>query len=87
MNPPFTRNDIRNKQLDRDARRRVQDREIEIAVQLEVYDAQAAQAIDQTSARTFFSPLADKMLKTDRRTLAMVMPTTAIGSPAGHKGA
>ena len=85
MNPPFTRNDIRNKQLDRDARRRVQDREIEIAAQLEVHDAQAAQAIDQTSVRTFFSPLADKMLKTDRRTLAMVMPTTAIGSPAGQK--
>ena len=29
MNPPFTRNDIRNRQLNRDARKRVQEREIE----------------------------------------------------------
>ena len=85
MNPPFTRNDIRNRQLDEHARKRVQEREIEIAVQLEAHDAQAAQVIDQTSVRTFFSPLADKILKTDRRTLAKVMPTTAIGSPAGQK--
>ena len=55
-----------------------------IAAQLKAHDAQAAQAIDQTSVRTFFSPLADKMLKTDQRTLAKVMPTTAIGSPAGQ---
>ena len=84
MNPPFTRNDIRNKQLDQDARTRVQQREIEIAELLEAHDPHAAQAIDQTSVRTFFTPLADKMLKEDRRTLAKVMPTTAMGSPAGQ---
>ena len=84
MNPPFTRNDIRNKQLDRNAQRRVQEREIEIASRLEAHDPHAAQAIDQTSVRTFFTPLADKMLKEDRRTLAKVMPTTAMGSPAGQ---
>ena len=84
MNPPFTRNDIRNRQLDRDARRRVQEREIEIAELLEAHDPHAAQAIDQTSVRTFFTPLADKMLKKEQRTLAKVMPTTAMGSPAGQ---
>ena len=84
MNPPFTRNDIRNRQLDPDARRRVQEREIEIATRLEAHDAPAAQAIDQTSVRTFFTPLADKMLKKGRRTLAKVMPTTAMESPAGQ---
>ena len=85
MNPPFTRNDIRNRQLDEHARKRVQKREIEIAAQLETHDAQAAQVIDQTSVSTFFTPLADKMLKAQRRTLAKVMPTTAIGNPAGQK--
>ena len=46
------------------ARKRVQEREIEIAAQLEAHDAQAAQTIDQTTVSTFFTPLADKMLKT-----------------------
>ena len=85
MNPPFTRNDIRNRQLDRAARNRVQQREIEIAEQLAAHDADAAAAIDQSSIRTFFTPLADKMLKKNQRTLAKVMPATAIGSPAGQR--
>ena len=63
MNPPFTRNDIRNRQLDPAARRRVQEREIEIAERLAAHDSDAAAAIDQTSISTFFTPLADKMLR------------------------
>ena len=84
MNPPFTRNDIRNRQYDRVDRRPLQEREIEIANFLAEPDGQASQAIDQTSVRTFFSPLADALLKKNGlATLAKVVPTTALTGPSG----
>lgn len=84
MNPPFTRNDIRNRQYDPGDRRPLQEREIEIADFLRGWDGEAAQAIDQTSVRTFFSPLADALLKKNGcATLAKVVPTTALTSASG----
>ena len=84
MNPPFTRNDIRNRQYQRSDRRPLQEREIEIANFLADSDAEAAEAIDQTSVRTFFSPLADALLKKDSSaTLAKVVPTTALTGQSG----
>ena len=84
MNPPFTRNDIRNRQYDSVDRRPLQEREIEIANFLAGPDSQASQAIDQTSVRTFFSPLADALLKRNgSATLAKVVPTTALTAPSG----
>ena len=84
MNPPFTRNDIRNRQYDSVDRRPLQEREIEIANFLAGPNSQASQAIDQTSVRTFFSPLADALLKKDdSATLAKVVPTTALTGPSG----
>ncbi|MYE26935.1 MAG: N-6 DNA methylase [Chloroflexi bacterium] len=84
MNPPFTRNDIRNRQLTPAARKQVQQREQDIAERLKAQDEDAAQTIDQTSARTFFTPLADKILKPGERTLATVLPTTAMTAPSGE---
>lgn len=84
MNPPFTRNDIRNRQYESDDRRPLQEREIEIANFLAEPDALAAEAIDQTSVRTFFSPLADALLKKNAfATLAEVVPTTALTAASG----
>ena len=83
MNPPFTRNDIRNRQYDSQDRRSLQRREIEIAEFLRDRDQVAFRAIDQTSVRTFFSPLADGLLKDSEATLAQVVPTTALTSPSG----
>ncbi len=84
MNPPFTRNDIRNRQYDSGDRRPLQEREIEIANFLAGPDAFAAEAIDQTSVRTFFSPLADALLKKSAgATLAEVLPTTALTAASG----
>ena len=83
MNPPFTRNDIRNRQYDSVDRRRLQLREIEIAGFLHDRDQFASRAIDQTSVRTFFSPLADALLKDSGATLAQVVPTTALSSASG----
>ena len=84
MNPPFTRNDIRNRQYDGANRRAVQKREIQIAQFVkERGDELAFKAIDQTSVSTFFSPLADVLLKSDDAALAKVVPTTALTNASG----
>ena len=83
MNPPFTRNDIRNRQYGRGERQALQEREIEIARILADRDPAAHRAIDQTSIRTFFSPLADVLLKDEAASLATVLPTTALTSASG----
>ena len=83
MNPPFTRNDVRNRQYRSGDRRLVQLREIEIAGYLRDLDPSASKAIDQTSVRTFFSPLADALLKESGATLAKIVPTTALTSASG----
>ena len=81
MNPPFTRNDIRNRQYKPQHRRSLQEREIEIAKFLGNRDPSAFGAIDQTSISTFFSPLADVLLKSAAASLAKVAPTTALTNP------
>ena len=78
MNPPFTRNDLRNRQYGTGDRRRLQNREIAIAGSLKLRDQIAFDAIDQTSGESFFSPLADVLLKRAGSTLAVVLPTTAL---------
>lgn len=83
MNPPFTRNDIRNRQYDSSNRRSLQEREIEIGRFLANRDPEAFRAIDQTSVGTFFVPLADALLKESTGTLASVLPTTALTSASG----
>ncbi len=83
MNPPFTRNDIRNRQYGSSDRRALQQREIEIAQFLWKRDTAAFRAIDQSTVQTFFSPLADVLLKQEMATLASVVPTTALTSASG----
>ena len=83
MNPPFTRNDIRNRQYDKRNRRSMQEREMEIAEFLRNRDSSAFHAIDQTTVRTFFAPLADVLLKNTSASFASVVPTTALTSASG----
>ena len=83
MNPPFTRNDIRNRQYSSADRRALQEREIEIAEFLATQDRSASAAIDQTGVRTFFTPLADLLLKQSCASFASVVPTTALTSASG----
>lgn len=78
MNPPFTRNDIRNRQYDRQDRRCLQLREMEIAEFLSGRDPSAYRAIDQTNVESFFAPLADALAKAKLGALASVVPTTAL---------
>ena len=80
MNPPFTRNDIRNRHLPVEVRRKVQEHEIELAEKAP--DRAHRSAIDQAAIRTFFSPIADILLGR-HGTLAMVAPFTACTSAGG----
>ena len=82
MNPPFTRNDIRNRSLPEADRKRVQQHEIELAEK--ALDKDHRNAIDQSTVFTFFTPIADILLKREG-TLAIVMPFTAC-TGAGAKG-
>ncbi len=83
MNPPFTRNDIRNLQYSQADRRSLQRLEIKIANFLSDRDPAAFRAIDQTSVRTFFSPLGDSFLRKAKGTFASIVPTTALTSASG----
>lgn len=74
MNPPFTRNDIRNRNLPKNERKKVQDHEKWIA--RETLDEVHRNAIDQSTIFTFFPPIADTLLKKQQGTLAMVAPFT-----------
>ena len=82
MNPPFTRNDIRNRSLPKADRKRVQQHEVELAEKAS--DKDHRNAIDQSTVFTFFTPIADMLLKREG-TLAIVMPFTAC-TGAGAKG-
>ncbi|MYB39612.1 MAG: SAM-dependent DNA methyltransferase [Gammaproteobacteria bacterium] len=80
MNPPFTRNDIRNRSLAPEHRRLVQRHEVDLAKR--VNDPAHGAAIDQTSVRTFFTPIADLLIG-NTGTLALVAPFTACVGAAG----
>ena len=80
MNPPFTRNDIRNRSLPGKVRKRVQQHEIKLAQA--TADEAHRDAIDQTSIRTFFTPIADILLQ-GSGTLAIVVPFTACTAASG----
>ena len=82
MNPPFTRNDIRNRHLPKEVRRRVQRHEVQLAQK--TADVAHRNAIDQSAIRTFFTPIADILIgKTG--TVAIVVPFTACTSAGGKK--
>ena len=80
MNPPFTRNDIRNRSLPLAERKLVQQHEINLAQNTS--DATHRQTIDQSTIGTFFTPIADLLLKTTG-SLALVKPYTACTNASG----
>lgn len=82
MNPPFTRNDIRNRQYEREDQTAVQERENKIAKYLRNRDPEAGRAIDVTSVQTFFGPIADVLLDSSVGCLSSVVPTTSLTGAA-----
>ena len=80
MNPPFTRNDIRNLSLPPADRKLVQKHEIELAKKTSDPDHRIA--INQSAISTFFTPIADRLLN-DSGSYATVNPYTACTGAGG----
>ena len=83
MNAPFTDNMKRGRKFGPEAVKGMQRNEIDIRDRLEQTDSAAGGVITTNSIRTFFSPLADQLLKTDQGVLAKVIPATACIGASG----
>ena len=81
MNPPFTRNDIRNRSLPKADRKRVQQHEIHLAQSTP--DPVHRRAIDQSTIGTFFTPITDILLG-ENGSLAIIKPFTACTNASGR---
>lgn len=82
MNPPYTRNDIRNSWLGKDMKKKVQGREK--SIHLSITDNDRKKCIDRVSVGTFFPAIADKLIKDDTGTFASVMPFSACMAPSSR---
>ena len=83
MNAPFTDNRKRGRKFSAEAVKGMQRNEIDIRNRLEHADAAAGKVITTNSIRTFFTPLADQLLRSDRGVLAKVIPATACIGASG----
>ena len=83
MNPPYTRNSLRNLHLSAEDRKLIQKHEVEIAQS--AVDGMHRQIIDQTALGSFFIPIADTLLKKGNGTLAMVYPFAFCTAPSQKK--
>ena len=83
MNPPFTANDKRGKKFTGEAKKRMQKHELRIRDGLLKRNAKAGATINMNSISTFFTPLADQLLRQKRGVLAKVLPATACVGTSG----
>ncbi len=83
MNAPFTDNRKRSRKFGPDAIKAMQRHELDIRDKLRARDPAAGRVITTNSIRTFFTPLADQLLRNERGTLAKVIPATACTSASG----
>ncbi len=83
MNPPYTRNSIRNGHLSENIKRRIQAKEVEIGRRVSESNRLWRDVINQSSIATFFFPMADGLLNEQNGVLAMVLPYTANVNTAG----
>ena len=83
MNAPFTDNMKRGRKFGAEAVKGMQRREIDIRNRLQHADSAAGRVITTNSVRTFFTPLADQLLRPDRGVLAKVLPAAACAAASG----
>ena len=83
MNPPFTANDKRGRKYDKTDLKRMQREEQRVREVVASADREAGMLIDFNSVGTFFTPLADALLRKDTGVLGQVLPTTACTSTSG----
>ena len=88
MNAPFTDHMKRGRKFAAATLEAMQRHEIEIRDRLHERDLDAAAVITTNSISTFFTPLADKLLRAHRSFVAKVLPVTACTAlPAWRSGA
>ena len=83
MNAPFTDNRKRGRKFNAEAVRGMQRNEIDIRDRIQQTDESAGRVITTNSIRTFFTPLADRLLRSDHGVLAKVIPATACIGASG----
>ena len=83
MNPPFTNNEKHGRKFSAEVKKRIQGRKLEIKRQINASDPAASMLIDSNSVSTFFTPLADALLRKDAGVLGKILPTTACTSTSG----
>ena len=83
MNAPFTDHMKRGRKFGAAALRRMQRHELDIRDRLLQRDAEAGGVITTNSVRTFFTPLADKLLGSEEAFLAKVLPVAASTGASG----
>ncbi len=83
MNPPFGSNVKRGRKYPKPVVKLMQQNELAIKKELTRRDPEAGKVIDSNSIRTFFTPLADKLLNAKDGTLAKVLPVTACVTASG----
>ncbi len=83
MNPPFTANDKRGRKYDKTELKRMQQAEKRTREVVATADPEGGASIDFNSIRTFFTPMADVLLRTDTGVLGTILPTTACTGTSG----
>ena len=83
MNAPFTDNRKRSRKFGAEAIKEMQRHELGIRDTLQQRDQAAGRLITTNSIRTFFTPLAERLLHSGHSVLAKVLPVTACTGAAG----
>ena len=85
INPPFSDNTKRNRNVDDDTKRAMQRREKDIRDRVLASNGAAGRLIDINSIRTFFTPVIDCVLDRDDGVLAKILPMTACTATSGKE--
>ena len=83
INAPFTDNMKRGRKFGAEAVKEMQRRELYVRDRLSRRDPEAGRVITTNSIRTFFTPLAERLLHSERGVLAKVLPVTACIGASG----
>ena len=83
MNAPFTDNRKRGRKFRAEAIKQMQQHELDIRDKLRERDPAAGRVVTTNSISTFFTPLADQLLQSERGVLGRVIPATACTGASG----
>ena len=84
INPPFSDNTKRNRNVDAETKRAMQRREKDLRDRVLASNEAGGRLIDINSIRTFFTPLIDCVLDREDGVLAKILPMTACTATSGR---